>query len=240
MLRKDILDKYRIDPDEIRSIEDLEKVFDTVKKGEPGMTVLASGAGTMLAHLYFTLGGGLRVGAHMDYGRDDELVNLYETQEYLDALLMVRRWYMRGYLDQDILGQTEDLFTRVRNGELFAYTTKGRPGLIAQEEIGSGREMVCVQLGEDAISYNSISAFQWAITQKNTVSAEKSMKLFKPVLHRCGHYEPTVLWGGGGPLCKDRGWTHHLRGCGREGIPLSTMHGKCPTSSSHTSGREIR
>lgn len=176
MLRKDILDKYGIDPDEIRSMEDLEKVFDTVKKGEPDMTVLASGAGTMLAHLCFTLGGGLRVGAHMDYGRDDELVNLYETQEYLDALLMVRRWYMRGYLDQDILGQTENLFTRVRNGELFAYTTKGRPGLIAQEEIGSGREMVCVQFGENAISYNSIASFQWAITQ-NTVSAEKSMKL---------------------------------------------------------------
>ena len=176
MLRKDILDKYHIDPDEIRSMEDLEQVFDTVKKGEPDMTVLASGAGTMLAHLYFTLGGGLRVGTHMDYGRDEELVNLYETEEYLDALLMVRRWYMRGYLDQDILGQTEDLFTRVRNGEIFAYTTKGRPGLIAQEENGCGREMVCIQLGEDAISYNSIAAFQWAITQ-NTISAEKSMKL---------------------------------------------------------------
>lgn len=81
MFRKDILDKYRIQTEEIRTMEDLEQVFAIVKEGEPDITVLASGGDTMISNLYFSslMMGGFRLGVHMDYGRDSRLVNVFRT-----------------------------------------------------------------------------------------------------------------------------------------------------------------
>lgn len=178
MFRKDILDKYGIQTEDIRTMEDLEQVFAIVKEGEPDMTVLASGGDTMISNFYFSslMMGGFRLGVHMDYGRDSRLVNVFRTEEYFDALKRIRRWYLRGYLDEDMPGETEDLFTRVRKGEIFAYTTKWKPGLESQDTNAAGYEMVCVQLGETAVCFNTYSSMPYTIT-KNTISAEKSMKL---------------------------------------------------------------
>lgn len=112
----------------------------------------------------------------MDYGRDEELVNLFETEEYYDALKRVRGWYLKGYLEEDMLGETESLFARVKRGEVFAYTTKWKPGLESQDINAAEREYVCVQLGENAVSFNTYAAMPYVIT-KNTVSPEKSMEL---------------------------------------------------------------
>lgn len=177
MMRRDILEKYDIDPESIKSWSDLENVLATVRAGEPEMTVLVSGAGTMTNHLYFENRiGDFSLGVHMDYGRDEELENLTETDEYLAAIRRVRRWYLKGYLDPDVLGETEGLFDRVRAGEIFAYTTKGKPGIESQDNFSSGQDMVCVQLGEDVISYNAVSSLVYCIST-NTASAEKSMAL---------------------------------------------------------------
>lgn len=178
MLRKDILDKYGIKAEDIKTIEDLEQVFEIVKSKETNMTVLASGGGTMLTNMYFSdlMSGVFRVGVHMDYGREEKIRNLFTTEEYMSALKRVRNWYLKGYLDKDTLGETEELFARVQKGKLFAYTTKGRPSLEIKESVTAGQEMVCVQLGENAISYNMIPTYLYAISS-NTVSIEKSMEL---------------------------------------------------------------
>lgn len=178
MLRKDILEKYHINQDEIQTMEDLEQVFELVKTKEPDMTVLASGGGTMLSNLYFSnlMTNYFRVGVHLDYGRDEELVNLFETEEYYNALKRVRNWYLKGYLDEDMLEETEPLFTRVKKGELFAYTTKWKPGLESQDMNGAKTDLVCVRLGENVVSFNTYAVMPYVIT-KNTVSARKSMEL---------------------------------------------------------------
>ena len=178
MLRKDLLDKYEIDPADIKNLEQLEEVFALIKEKEPDISVLVSGGGTMISNLYFTslMMGSFRPGVHMDYGRDEKIVNLFDTEEYFEALKRVRRWYLQGYLDEDMLGQTESLFARVRKGEIFAYTTKWKPGIESQDTNAAGYEMVCVQLGETAVSFNTYAAMPYVIT-KNTVSEKKSMEL---------------------------------------------------------------
>lgn len=178
MLRKDILDRYNIDPADIKTMEQLERIFALIKKKEPEMTVLVSGGGTMISNLYFTnlMMGNFRPGVHMDYGRKEKVANLFETSEYFEALKRVRKWYLKGYLDDDLLGQTESLFARVRKGEIFSYTTKWKPGLESQDTNAAGYEMVCVQLGETAVSFNTYAVMPYVIT-KNTISEKKSMEL---------------------------------------------------------------
>lgn len=177
MLRKDILDKYNIKAEDIKSFSDLEKVFALIKKNEPNLTILIPGYGTILSTQYYLVSNnGFRPGVHMDYGRNEKIDNVFETEEYMDALKRIRKWYLKGYLRKDIFGETEPALKRVKQGKVFAYTTKGKPGIESQDKTGEDNEMVCVKLGKASISYNSISGHPYVIT-KNTISPELAMKV---------------------------------------------------------------
>ncbi len=178
MLRKDILDKYNIQAEAIQTMDDLEEVFEIVKNREPGITVVISGTDSMLSNMYFSdvMTGIFRAGIHPDYGRSEEIVNLFESDEYMQALKRIRNWYLKGYIDQDPLGQTENLFQRVRKGEIFSYITKWHPGLEPEESEAAAHEMVCVQLGETAVSFNALPFYSYAVSS-NTIAPEKSIQL---------------------------------------------------------------
>ena len=173
----DILDKYNIKAEDIKSFSDLEKVFALIKKNEPNLTILIPGYGTILSTQYYLVSNnGFRPGVHMDYGRNEKIDNVFETEEYMDALKRIRKWYLKGYLRKDIFGETEPALKRVKQGKVFAYTTKGKPGIESQDKTGEDNEMVCVKLGKASISYNSISGHPYVIT-KNTISPELAMKV---------------------------------------------------------------
>lgn len=175
MMRKDLLEKYHINPENIKTMEDLEQVFAVIKEKEPDLTVLLPGYGTILSNRYY-LNGIFRPGVHMDYGREKEIVNLFETEEYFQDLKTVRRWYLKGYLDEEVLSSTESVLKRVEKGEVFAYTTKGQPNILSQDDLPGGPEMVCVALDPPSISYNAIADFAYVIPE-NTASPEKAMEL---------------------------------------------------------------
>lgn len=175
-LRKDILDKYGIQVDNIKTIEDLEEIFDLILEKEQGMIPLAC-SGSMFSN--FALADGINsfpAGGHTDYGQNEEVVNIFETEEYRKQLRRVRKWYLKGYLGQNILENTTGTTGMIRNGTAFAMAVKNKPGIKMQETLKCGRELEIVQFGETAISYNSMAAYPWMIT-KNTISEELSMKL---------------------------------------------------------------
>ena len=177
MLRKDILDKYHIDPGELKDLKDLEELYEFIQEREPDMVMVANRSGSMLSNLYFADGMyNFPSGVHMDYGRDEELTNIFESDLYYDALKRVRRWYLKGFMGDEVIQETRGIADRIQDGDLFSFQTIGKPGILQQEILGCGRELVFVQFGENAISYNSIAAYPWVITE-NTVSAEKSMQL---------------------------------------------------------------
>ena len=175
-LRKDILNKYNIKASDIKNIKDLEKVFDLVLEKENGDVPLAC-TGSLFGN--FSLADGINSlvsGGHENYGQEDEVVDIFETEEYKNRLKQVRKWYLKGYMGDNILENTSTITEMIRNGEAFAETVKNKPGMKMQESLKCEREMEIVQFGQPAISYNSMAAFPWMIT-KNSISPELSMKL---------------------------------------------------------------
>jgi putative aldouronate transport system substrate-binding protein len=177
VLRKDLVDKYKIDVKSIKTIKDLEDVFEIIKSNEPDLTVLVPGTRTLLYHHgeYDKLGGNI-FGVLPNYGQDDEIIDLFETQKYMESLEMIRRWYLKGYLQDDILTDSMKLEQKITEGKIFAYTQFGKPGVAQQEQAYYGVDMDFVQIGETAIGSEAISKCLWGIT-KNTISQEKSMQL---------------------------------------------------------------
>lgn len=177
ILQKDILDKYGIRKEDITSIEKLEELFALVKKHEPEMEILDCDGFTILGNQYYLDNVNTSpIGVHMDYGRDYQLTNVFQTEEYKEALERVYRWRQLGYIKRDFLGMTSSIESRMSSGRLFAYACRGKPGIEQQEKLSCGRDVVFVQFGENAVIGNSMAAMPWVIT-KNTLSAEKSMKL---------------------------------------------------------------
>lgn len=183
-LRKDILDKYNICPDDIKTEEDLENVFAFIHEKEPEMLILDSGSTrasehTMLSNQFFldTGTGTVPLTSNMDYGREKKLVSTFTSEEYMNALKRVRQWYLKGYIDEDIYGRTKSLTDRLQSGEVFGYTTKKLWNNSDNNIIWNGSvELALISLDEEVLNYNGYSSMPYVITA-NTVSAEASMKL---------------------------------------------------------------
>lgn len=173
ILRKDILDKYKIDPSKIKTITNLENVFEIIREKEPNMTVLSSQTNCMLSNCYFSQ---YDFGVHMENGQSEIVSNLFETEEYKDALKRIRRWRLAGYLDKNVLEQDKTVQERMEEGTLFSFIYRAKPGVEQQETTACGTEVVCVQLGENIVANNAPSSMPWVIT-KNSISAKKSMLL---------------------------------------------------------------
>lgn len=177
ILRKDILDKYGIRKEDITSEEQLEMVFAIVKEAEPGLEIVDCDNTTMLGNQYFADNANSSpFGVHMDYGRDLKLTNVFHTKEYKEALERVYRWRQLGYLEKDPFKITDSIDNRMRDGTLFAYACRGKPGIEQQEKLSCNRDVVFVQFGKNAVIGNAAAVMPWTITA-NTVSAEKSMRL---------------------------------------------------------------
>lgn len=176
-MRRDILDKYHIDPEKIQTMDDLEHVFEIVKSGEPDMTVLAAGAdGILSSQYYLNTSCGIPLTANMNYGTDEEMVCIFESEEYKEALKRVRRWHVKGYTNEDIFGETKPLSVRVKEGKIFAYT--GSRSWDKGNDIFTvnGIEMVRISLDKHVVNYNGYGSRPYVIT-RNSISPEASMKL---------------------------------------------------------------
>lgn len=126
-LRKDILNKYNIKASDIKNIKDLEKVFDLVLEKENGVVPLAC-TGSLFGN--FSLADGINSlvsGGHENYGQEDEVVDIFETEEYKNRLKQVRKWYLKGDMEESTDGSNflKDILLDNDNRTLYIQTWGG-------------------------------------------------------------------------------------------------------------------
>lgn len=175
-MNKEIVDKYNIDVDAIKTYDDLTEVFQLVHDNEPDINIVASataGYSPMQYNVQWDKLGNY-FGVLDNYGQDDlTVVNLFETDAYREYLEVMRDWYERGFISNDISSSTESGAAQVKAGTLFAYANANKPGIDAQEQQNSGVEMTGAQVLETfTISGNN---WQWTIPE-NSAYPEKAMQ----------------------------------------------------------------
>ncbi|OCT15157.1 hypothetical protein A8709_13710 [Paenibacillus pectinilyticus] len=179
IMRKDLVDKYKIDLSKIKTWADLEPVFQTIKDNEPGMAPLVQQTNSNLpgTNMYNgivdTLGD--RLGVLADPGNSTKIVNLFETKEFTDAIALARKWYQAGYIMKDIATSQETGASLVKAGKAFSYTSNMKPGFEAQESNLTGKEMVAVRLTKPLKTTSYLTSFMMSIT-KNSEDPERAMQ----------------------------------------------------------------
>ena len=103
-MRKDLVEKYNINTDEIKEPKDMEKVFETVQAGEPDMTMLYSinEGDTPLTRLFRGDAlGDANTGVLMDQTNSTTVENFFATDWFKDTATMLYDWYQKGYISKD-------------------------------------------------------------------------------------------------------------------------------------------
>ena len=180
-MRKDLVEKYNIDTTQIKEPKDLESVFETVKAGEPDMTMLYSGSenDAPATRLFRgdTLSDNNYLGVLMDQTNSTKLENFFATDWFKDTTTMLHDWYQKGYISQDAGTNTENWRTVCKAGNLFSLFFSYHPGTPVEFESSTGYDFEIVPFyNEPIINSSSYNGVTFSIAQ-NSENPEKTMEV---------------------------------------------------------------
>ena len=177
-LRKDIVEKYRIDISEINSFEDLDALFSFVSANEPDLKMICPNQTRL------TLMGRLRLYDEIPDSictvsdtLTDQVINYYATDDYRNYTALFRKWYLAGYLPDMMALQNIRAPQLVKAGNLFSYMCAYKPGMEYEASIDSGYEMVVISLKEPMVTQRSLSNSKWAIAASSQNPGKAMMAL---------------------------------------------------------------
>ena len=180
-MRKDLVEKYNIDTSQIKEPKDLESVFETVKAGEPDMTMLYSinDGDTPVTRLFRgdNLSDNNYLGVLMDQTNSTKLENFFATDWFKDTTTMLYNWYQKGYISQDAGTNTENWRTVCKAGNLFSLFFSYHPGTPVEFESSIGYDFEIVPFyNEPIINSSSYNGVTFSIAQ-NSENPEKTMEV---------------------------------------------------------------
>ena len=180
-MRKDLVEKYNIDISQIKEPKDLESVFETVKAGEPDMTMLYSinDGDTPVTRLFRgdNLSDNNYLGVLMDQTNSTKLENFFATDWFKDTTTMLYNWYQKGYISQDAGTNTENWRTVCKAGNLFSLFFAYHPGTPVEFESSTGYDFEIVPFyNEPIINSSSYNGVTFSIAQ-NSENPEKTMEV---------------------------------------------------------------
>lgn len=194
-MRKDLVDKYNIDINAIKSLDDLDAVFKTIHDNEPNVIPTVKYASSIIDSYALSfmdaLGDGF--GVLPNYDNDLKVVNWYETPEYEQLLNKVRSWYLEGYIAKDAATDTATKYDLVKAGKAFSWLSHMKPGIEQQESRSAGTEMVSVHLLPASSSTTKITGSGWSIT-RSSKNPERTM-MFLDLMYTDKDLHNLLSWG---------------------------------------------
>jgi len=226
VMRKDLVDKYGIDVNAIKTLDDVGNVLKQIKENEPGVVPLvpgASGQSFRDSYIFFDPLGDF-MGVLPNYDNGLKVVNMFEMPEYQDFVKRIRDWYQAGYILKDAATNKVATFELIRSGKAFAYTAMQKPGFAAQESKSSGTEMVAVELLPPVSTTTNITAAMWGIPVQSQLQ-DKAMQ-FLNLMYEDKDIVNLFDWGVEG--------THYVKADGSDNI-IQYPEGKDASSVGYSS-----
>ena len=174
----DVAAELGIDMSSVKTLEDMDSILAKVKEAYPNMStpLYTSNSSGCLSATYYqwdTLGDNLGV---LMFDNPDEIVNLYETDEYKDLVTTLHDFSNKGYLNVDAAVQSDNYWTLVEQNMSFACLINQHE-LIAQEYTPTtGVNLDYVPLGDTYKTTSKVTTFLWRI-MSTSQKQEAAMKL---------------------------------------------------------------
>lgn len=183
--RADIASKLGLDMDSVKTIQDLEPIFQAVKDGMPGMLPIYMKSGeTFNAHYignYDALGDTSIPGFILKDGVDKTVRPNYEIERYMETWHITRSFYLNGYINGDATTNQTMNMGALGAGDVFSITSSLKPGK-AEEiamQIGMVGKLAQKELNVKTIATSETAGAMLGIssTSDNPVLAMKFINL---------------------------------------------------------------
>lgn len=176
-MRQDLVDKHKIDVSAIKTLDDVEKVFKTIKDNEPKMIPLSSTKGNSSVASFKNYDDlGDRLGVLPDYDNGLKIVNLFETQDYADQLDRIHRWFKAGYINKDASTTTQQASALLKAGTAFSLITAYNHTSKGNLENETGYKLAEVELIPPYSTTADAMSGLWTIAQ-HSQNPERAMML---------------------------------------------------------------
>lgn len=192
-MRKDLVLQTGIHLNEIKTLQDLSKIFEKIKEEYPDLSAVCS---------YRTRRGFIDrlkatkiivdpICAKNDEGRFE---NYYETKEYEEMIGLFYEWGQKGYLPDALPLQNVMGSSIVESGTLFSYFSPCKPSIEYEESISCGMDMVTIPLMEPVVTSRSLeSTVHWGIS--NTCQYPESAMEFLNLLYTDCELVNLIIYG---------------------------------------------
>lgn len=184
--RTDILEKYgyNFGADPV-TYEQLDEMFAKIKAGEGKdfymLAIQPSASGSFGSlNLIDTLGASTASGVLMNGGLDNTTVaNLYETEEYKAHLSWMRKWYQAGYINPDVLTNTDATTVLIQGGKYLGGFSSTEADMKFNLSKDCATDMTMVNATLPAANTGMYQTTTWAIpiTCENPEATMKFLNL---------------------------------------------------------------
>lgn len=175
-MRKDLVEKYKIDVDKINTLADLEEPLKVIKAGEPNLAPLLPPTFSSVVNSVPTYDNLIdSVGVLMNHGDNLKVVDLYETEEYAQQLKLVRKWYEEGLILKDATTNKVNENELINSDRGFSTLTVLNPMSYANISTSNGYQRVVKELIPAVSKSSTITNAMWGVPVTSKVP-EKAME----------------------------------------------------------------
>lgn len=182
--RTDILDKYDIDVSNVKTMADVDAIYEQVAEKEPGMWMLAAdNLGVGKAVVFDMSVGGTSFAGLMDFANNTTVTNLFASPEFKEWCEYNHKWFDNGWINSGAASDTESYYSYIASGQAFSFFSDyGHPLSEADQENNCGGvDLTMVHLGEPYATTSTAAIFSYAISSgsKDPAKAMKMLNLLE-------------------------------------------------------------
>lgn len=181
LFRVDLLEKYDLSVDGIKSLEDIEPLLAVIKENEPNVYPLQALDGESPFKLmdFDRIGDDKYPGVVWNDSENLKVFNEFEAPETMAFFKQMHEYYKAGYIREDA-ASINDFSADFNAGKIFASTQSLKPGKDAEMTNSSGYEWVQVEMTPAVISNRDTTGSMQAIsaTSANPDVAAQFLELF--------------------------------------------------------------
>jgi putative aldouronate transport system substrate-binding protein len=148
--RSDIAEELGIDMTMVKSIEDLDAVYQIIQEKKPGMIPLYMKMGESFNAHYIgnfdALGDTSIPGVILKDEESTTVMPAYEVDRYVDSLRLTRKFFLKGYINKDAATNQTMNNDALRSGDVFSITGALKPGKNEELAIQTGLTRKLAQL----------------------------------------------------------------------------------------------
>lgn len=165
IFRTDLLNETGFSADDIKSLDDVTKVYEKFHSIHPEITCYNGGNTQVYAvstQAMDPLGGG-NYGAIVDMN-SSKVENYYESELFRHAVEVYYEWAQKGYSSADLATGTDAGEALMRAGNLFSFNSYYKPNTKVEKDSMTGYDTTCVMIDQPICTTQTTGALGYAVS----------------------------------------------------------------------------